>query len=113
MSSRSFSSILSSSALAALLDKMLENDLEDMDIEIDVFERMLKSDGLNADELTDTLRQSAQAAAREIPMSGAPAYTTATTASARQMQQGTPVLDVPDMPTAPDLTDASRRHSQP
>lgn len=59
-------------ALAQVLDNMLQDDLEDMDIEIDVFERMLKSDGLKEDETTEALRQSAHAAAKEIPMSKAP-----------------------------------------
>ena len=61
-----------SDALTQVLDAMLKDDLEDMDIEIDVFERMLKSDGLQEDELTESMRQSAHAAAREIPMSKAP-----------------------------------------
>ncbi len=85
-------------ALAAILDGMLKDDLEDMDIEIDVFERMLKSDGLKADEVVADLRASAQAAAKEIPLSAAG------TASARQLQEGTPVLNVPDSPAAPDFS---------
>ena len=59
-------------ALATVLDNMLKDDLEDMDIEIDVFERMLKSDGLHEDEVTDALRKSAHAAAKEIPLSQSP-----------------------------------------
>ena len=55
-------------ALLSLLDTMLQNDLEDMDIEIDVFERMLKSDGLRADELTAAMCQSAQTAAKDAPV---------------------------------------------
>lgn len=60
-------------ALAQVLDNMLQDDLEDMDIEIDVFEQMLKSDGLKEDEVTTGLRQSAHEAAREIPVAQAPA----------------------------------------
>lgn len=161
-------------ATAKLLDTMLQDDLEDMDIEIDVFDRMLKSDGLAEDEVTEDLRQSAQAAAKEIPMSKAPtvkptvpvqqaqpapapkpvtqpapapvqkaaaptpapaapeyrpegvyldyevqakeAVSTpvpvltvpAATASARQLQQGAPVLTVPGSPVAPDFADAAK-----
>lgn len=128
-------------ALATILDAMLKDDLEDMDIEIDVFERMLKSDGLQTDEVTQSLRQSAHEAAREIPMSQAPsvkptvpqaapaqapapqpaaAKETApvsdapaatvpvlnvpATASARQLNEGTPVLHVPQAPAAPDYS---------
>ncbi len=179
-------------ALTTVLDAMIKDDLEDMDIEIDVFEQMLKADGLREDELTQEMRQSAHAAAREIPMSQAPTvqptvpvkaanaqrtpvqmpvqkpvakpvqqpavkpaatpvqkpaekpapvkaeapakpdyrpegvtldYTVqvedgkdtpvpylnvpaASTASARQFMEGTPVLHVPDMPAAPDFADA-------
>lgn len=185
-------------ALNKVLDAMLKDDLEDMDIEIDVFERMLKSDGLQTDEVTESLRQSAQAAAKEIPVSEAPTVkptvqtakpvqkpqpvkaapqkpvaaaapkteplpaqqpapvqepakapatqpaapaepdykpegveldyevqvesaertpvpylnVPAATASARQLQQGAPVLNVPEAPAAPDLTDAFKQESK-
>lgn len=145
-------------ALTHVLAKMLENDLENMDIEIDVFERMLKSDGLNEDEVTESLRKSAHAAAKSIPMSKAPTVkptapvqakpvpkaaskpepvhkpeavtldyqvqpdestqtpvpvleVPAATASARQLQQGAPVLNVPS-PAAPDFTEAMHDHQQ-
>lgn len=147
-------------ALANVLEKMIENDLENMDIEIDVFERMLKSDGLNEDEVTNSLRQSAHAAAKEIPLSRAPEVRPASpvqprpaqkaaprpapepvrkpetvtldyqvqaqespqapvpvlevpagTASARQLQQGAPVLNVPS-PSAPDFADAIHNHKE-
>lgn len=145
-------------ALNHVLAKMLENDLENMDIEIDVFERMLKSDGLNEDEVTSSLRQSAHAAAKQMPMSKSPTVkptvpvqakpvqkaapkpeparnpeaatldnqtqakeaaqtpvpvleVPAATASARQLQQGTPVLNVPS-PAAPDFTDVMHDHKQ-
>ena len=78
-----------SEALADVLDKMIQDDLEDMDIEIDVFERMLKSDGFAEDDVTESLRQSAHAAAKEIPMA-APM-----TATAQQLQKGAPVLNMP------------------
>ncbi len=99
-------------ALAQVLDNMLKDDLEDMDIEIDVFERMLKSDGLAEDEVTAELRSSAQAAAKDIPMAKAPAFKPAApvlsnspaSASARQLAEGTPVLNVPQSSAAPDLT---------
>ena len=78
-----------SDALSDVLDKMIQDDLEDMDIEIDVFERMLKSDGFAEDKVTESLRQSAHAAAKEIPMA-APM-----TATAQQLQQGAPVLNMP------------------
>ena len=164
-------------ALTKVLDAMLKDDLEDMDIEIDVFERMLKSDGLQEDELTEGMRQSAHEAAKEIPMSKAPTVqptvqtvppvkavkpvqkpaekpvevpnaapapapaveeykpegvtldyevqaeesvktpvpylnVPAATASARQLQQGAPVLNIPDSPTAPDFSDAVNRNEQ-
>lgn len=168
-------------ALNAVRDGMLRDDLEDIDIEIDVFERMLKSDGLAEDEVTDSLRQSAHAAAKEIPMSKAPAVKPTTaqpvqkaapkapvvkaaqpvekpaeqpapapvekpaepeykpegvqldyqvqteeaertpvpylnvpaaTASARQLQQGAPVLQVPQAPTAPDFAQESNQESK-
>ncbi len=148
-------------ALIHVHEKMLENDLESMDIEIDVFERMLKSDGLNEDEVTDSLRRSAHAAAKNIPMSKAPTVkptapvqpkpvqkaapkpavqpvhkpeavtldyevqakesestpvpvleVPAATASARTLQQGAPVLNVPDSPAAPDFADTFHNHKQ-
>ena len=106
-------------ALNQVLDAMLKDDLEDMDVEIDVFERMLKSDGLVADEITDALRQSAQAAAREIPMSKAPevkptspVMNTPVTATARQMQQGAPMLRVPEAPDAPQAPDAFKTETK-
>ncbi len=168
-------------ALNAIRDGMLQDDLEDMDIEIDVFERMLKSDGLAEDEVTDSLRQSAHAAAREIPVAKAPAVkptaapaakkpvqqekpapaptpvekpaaqpapapivqpaepeykpegvqldyqvqteeaertpvpylnVPAATASARQLQQGAPVLNVPEAPAAPDFAQTSNQESK-
>ena len=94
-------------ALAATLDTMLKNDLEDMEIEIDVFDQMLKADGLAEDEVTSPLRQSAQAAARDVPITGQPA-----TASTRQLQNGAPVLNVPTAPSAPDFTQTIQRNDQ-
>ena len=99
-------------ALAQVLDNMLKDDLEDMDIEIDVFEQMLKSDGLAEDEVTAELRSSAQAAAKEIPLAKAPTFKAAApvpgsspaSASARQLAEGTPGLNVPQSPAAPELT---------
>lgn len=152
-------------ALNIELEAMVKDDLEDMDIEIDVFERMLKSDGLQEDDVTESLRQSAHAAAQERPMSAAPTVKPSVpvkpaqqakpqvaaqpaqaskpqpapvqaeykaenvsmnyevpipeatrtpaptlnvpgaTAAARQLQQGAPVLQVPEAPAAPDFTD--------
>ena len=162
-------------ALNKVLDAMLKDDLEDMDIEIDVFERMLKSDGLQEDELTESMRQSAHAAAKEIPMSKAPTvkptapvkvaapvnkpevkpveapqpvqqpveappiaehmpegvtldyqaqvaqrektpvpYLNVPTASAsaRQLNEGTPVLQIPESPAAPDFEKAITKETQ-
>ena len=165
-------------ALNAIRDGMLRDDLEDMDIEIDVFERMLKSDGLTEDELTESMRQSAHAAARDIPVAKAPdvkpttpqpvktaapkaqpkpaaklaepaaqpvpaakpaepeykpegvsldyeapveeAVNTpvptlnvpAASASARQLNEGTPVLNIPESPAAPDFADAIQQESK-
>lgn len=98
-------------ALTQVLDAMLKDDLEDMDIEIDVFERMLKSDGLAEDDVTEALRQSAHEAAKEIPMTNAPEVrptapqmTAPVTATARQLSEGAPVLNVPQAPAAPDFS---------
>lgn len=100
-------------ALVRLLDNMVKDDLEDLDIEIDVFEQMLKSDGLKEDEVTAQLRQSAHAAARETPVCSAPSMTRpAASASARQMAEGTPVLHVPHSPAAPDYTAGSQHQSK-
>lgn len=107
-------------ALVNVQEMMIQDDLEDMDIEIDVFEQMLKADGLAEDEVTDALRQSAHAAAKEIPMSKAPDMKAAapvmnapnTTASARQLQQGTPVLRVPQAPTTPDVSHESNQQTK-
>lgn len=166
-------------ALQTELEAMVKEDLEDMDIEIDVFERMLKSDGLQEDELTDALRKSAHDAAKSQPISAAPNVKPAATvqrpkaqpvqpipqpvqkpvqqpaqaqqpapvqaqykpegvaldyevqveeaehtpvptlnvqgatASARQLQQGAPVLQVPQAPAAPDFDDAlGKEHRQ-
>ncbi len=147
-------------ALATILDAMLKDDLEDMDVEIEVFERMLKSDGLKEDEMVQDLRASAHAAAKEIPMSAAPGAARpmqaapakaapapqaapvkpadpermpegvklnyevqaekaekspvpylnvpGATASARQLQEGTPVLNVPASPAAPDFSNLQK-----
>ena len=95
-------------ALAKLLDSMLRDDLEDIDIEIDVFEQMLKSDGLAEDEVTAELRQSAQSAAKEMPISSTPGAS----ASARQLAEGTPVLHVPNSPAAPDFTRESQQKTK-
>ena len=98
------------SALAQVLDNMLKDDLEDMDIEIDVFEQMLKSDGLLQDEVTAALAQSAQAAAAETPRARptAPANSTSpASASARQLSQGTPVLKIPHTPAVPEISPAN------
>ena len=78
------------------------------------------NDALAEDEVTDALRQSAHAAAKEIPMSKAPDMKAAapvmntpnTTASARQLQQGTPVLRVPQAPTAPDFSHESNQQTK-
>ncbi len=107
-------------ALVNVQEMMIQDDLEDMDIEIDVFEQMLKADGLAEDEVTDALRQSAHAAAKEIPMSKAPDMKAAapvmnapnTTASARQLQQGTPVLRVPESPAVPEFSDEFHQQSK-
>ena len=103
-----------SGALAQVLDAMLKDDLEEMDIEIDVFEQMLRSDGLQEDELTASMRQSAHNAAKEIPISNAafPSLNMpAATASARQLNTGTPVLTVPDTPAAPNFS-TENNHSK-
>ncbi len=91
-------------ALAATLDTMLKNDLEDMEIEIDVFDQMLKADGLAEDDVTAPLRQSAHAAAKDMPITGQPL-----SASARQLQQGAPVLNVPTASAAHDLPQSNQR----
>ncbi len=99
-------------ALAKLLDNMLKDDLEDIDIETDVFEQMLKSDGLKEDGVTAELRQSAHAAAKEMPMSSAPSMTMqGASASARQLAEGTPVLNVPHSPAAQEPSAESKRQS--
>ena len=101
-------------ALTSLLDTMLQNDLENMDIEIDVFDKMLKSDGLRADDVTQALRQSAQAATKEVAAPvGAPQLQMPVSASATQLAHGTPVLQVKDAPAAPDFTEDSRHHANP
>lgn len=93
-------------ALDNVLDTMLRNDLEDMDIEIDVFERMLKSDGLQPDDVTEALRKSAHTASAQAAEQKKPASTAAPelSASASHLRQGAPVLKVPEAPHAPDLT---------
>jgi len=91
-------------ALTATLDTMLKNDLEDMEIEIDVFDQMLKADGLAEDDVTAPLRQSAHAAAKDTPITGQPL-----SASARQLQQGAPVLNVPTASAAHDLPQSNQR----
>jgi len=77
-------------ALVQVLDNMLKDDLEDMDIEIDVFERMLKSDGLMEDDVTQELRDSSHAAAKEIPMSKAPAVKPTAPVQAKPMREVAP-----------------------
>ena len=107
-------------ATGELLNTMLQADLEDMDVEMDVFDRMLKSDGLTRDELTAGLRDSARAAARETSLSAAPDVRPAEapapqespapmTASAAQLRQGAPVLRVPTAPAAPSFDPAAKK----
>lgn len=74
-------------ALAQVLDNMLKDDLEDMDIEIDVFEQMLKSDGLKEDHVTRELRQSAHQAAKEIPMGKSPTVKPTVPVQTKPLQQ--------------------------
>lgn len=79
-------------------DGMVQDQLADMDIELDVFEQMLKNDGMIDNDLTDDLKQSAQAAARDAcdkPVAQ-PRSQSAPTAAAQQLRQGAPVLNVPD-----------------
>ena len=76
-----------SAALVQVRDAMLKDDLEDMDVEIDVFERMLKSDGLKEDEVTESLRQSAHQAAKEIPMSQSPTVKPTTPVQQKPVQK--------------------------
>lgn len=98
-------------ALDNVLDTMLRNDLEDMEIEIDVFERMLKSDGLQPDDVTDALRQSAHAAAEQSAAKKKAAPAPELSASASQLRQGAPVLRVPDAPHAPDFAADVRKQN--
>lgn len=100
-------------ALDNVLDTMLRNDLEDMDVEIDVFERMLKSDGLQPDDVTEALRRSAHAAAEQSAAKKNPGAAPELTASASQLRQGAPVLKVPDAPHAPDFTENIRKRNSP
>ncbi len=89
-------------ATQSLYDGMVKDDITDMDIEIDVLERMLKSDGMVKDELVEDMKQSAQAAARQMAETedAAQAATVeAATATAQQLQHGAPILQVPGMPT--------------
>ena len=76
-----------SAALVQVRDAMLKDDLEDMDVESDVFERMLKSDGLKEDEVTESLRQSAHQAARDIPMSQSPTVKPTTPVQQKPVQK--------------------------
>lgn len=79
-------------------DGMVQDQLADMDVELDVFEQMLRNDGMIDNDLTDSLRQSAQAAARQPydKPSAQPRPQSAPTAAAQQLRQGAPVLKVPE-----------------
>lgn len=77
-------------------DTMIQDSLTDMDIELDVFEQMLKNDGMLENELTQDMKASAQAAAKAAQAQPAAAEQPAT-ASAQQLQQGAPVLKMPGM----------------
>ncbi len=112
---------------------MLQADLEEMDVEMDVFDRMLKSDGLTEDELVEDMRTAAHQAAKDIPMSKAPGakpvaapaaqpeapqertpapvLNVPMTASAAQLSEGTPVLEMPELPHAPDFQQV-RAHNE-
>ena len=74
-----------------------------MEIDIDVCDQMLKADGLAEDDVAAPLRQSAHAAAKDMPITGQPL-----SASARQLQQGAPVLNVPTA-SAHDLPQSNQR----
>ncbi len=125
-------------ATGNLLTTLTQDDLEDLDVEMEVFSRILKSDGLVEDELTEDMRQAAQSAAREIPVGKAPAVKPTAapapaapapraeqaevheapvlqapvTATAAQMRQGAPVLKAPQAPAAPDFSSASTHGSK-
>ncbi len=59
-------------AVGKLHTAMLQDDLEGMDIEMDVLDQMLRSDGLAKDDLTDELRRTSHEAAKTRPISQSP-----------------------------------------
>lgn len=100
-------------ATQALYDDMIQDNLTDMDIEIDVFEQMLRNDGMIVNPLTEDLKTSAAAAARQeqsAPTQSAPVETA--TATAQQLQHGAPVLEIPESETFDSFYSSSRSAKQ-
>ena len=111
-------------------DAMIRSDLEEFDIKREVLDDTLRADGYTDDDDAEDLREAAVAAARELPLTQqlggrqaakpapgvpqrtapqnrtaatAPQLQSVPTASARQMSQGAPVLEmpVPEKPQEP------------
>lgn len=103
-------------------DAMIRSDLEEFDIKREVLDDTLKADGYTDDDDVENLREAAAVAARELPLTQqlggkqaakpvpgvtmqptqqpraatpAPQLQGVPTASARQMSQGAPVLEMP------------------
>ena len=108
-------------AAKTLQQEMVKLNLETMDIKIEVLEDILRADGYIPDEAEEMMRTSAQEAAAQQAAAQqakkpAPAVTmeptspilqnSSPTATARQMQQGAPVLQVPGLfPDEPQAED--------
>lgn len=84
------------------LDAMYQNDMLDMSADMDVLEQMLKRDGYMESAFAEAAREAA-AQPQETPVYStvqADLHTPTSTAAARQMAQGAPILQMPpeDLP---------------
>ncbi len=98
-------------ATQSMYDAMVKDDLTDMDVEIDVLEQMLKNDGMIENELTQGMKESAHAAARQSAAAPQSAPVETATATAQQLQQGAPILQMPDPPETNVTYGSSRQNT--
>lgn len=84
------------------LDALYENDLLDMSTDMDVLEQMLRRDGYMESAFAEAAREAItqSAPAQTYSTQQADLHTPTSTAAARQLQQGAPILQMPpeDLP---------------
>ena len=91
------------------LDAMHKDDMLDMSADMDVLEQMLKRDGYMESVLSESLKEANRQQNASVPYSTQQAdLHTSGTAAARQMNQGAPVLKMPEE----DIPEADRQQKK-